>query len=83
MNRETSLVQAQQKNVAQQRWRVTINVRIYSLFTKNLYLFWLKLILSDVVTIDKTGEYFRLIYNVKGRFTIHRITAEEAKVNQF
>jgi len=34
------------------------------------------------VTIEKTGEYFRLIYDVKGRFTIHRITAEEAKVNQ-
>jgi len=33
----------------------------------------------DVVTIDKTGEYFRLIYDVKGRFTVHRITAEEAK----
>ncbi|KAH1004724.1 hypothetical protein HUJ05_005506 [Dendroctonus ponderosae] len=35
----------------------------------------------DVVTIEKTGEFFRLIYDVKGRFTIHRITAEEAKVN--
>jgi len=34
----------------------------------------------DVVTIEKTGEFFRLIYDVKGRFTIHRITAEEAKV---
>jgi len=33
----------------------------------------------DVVTIDKTGEYFRLVYDVKGRFAIHRITAEEAK----
>jgi small subunit ribosomal protein S4e len=33
----------------------------------------------DVVTIDKTGEYFRLIYDVKGRFTVHRITADEAK----
>lgn len=35
----------------------------------------------DVVTIEKTGEFFRLIYDVKGRFTIHRITAEEAKVS--
>jgi len=34
----------------------------------------------DVITIDKTGEYFRLVYDIKGRFTIHRITAEEAKV---
>merc|ERR1712079_333521 len=33
----------------------------------------------DVVTIDKTGENFRLLYDVKGRFTVHRITAEEAK----
>lgn len=34
----------------------------------------------DVITIDKTGENFRLVYDVKGRFTIHRITAEEGKV---
>lgn len=33
----------------------------------------------DVVTIEKTGEHFRLIYDVKGRFAIHRISAEEAK----
>ncbi|GAB5586505.1 40S ribosomal protein S4 [Umbelopsis nana] len=33
----------------------------------------------DVISIEKTGEQFRLIYDVKGRFTIHRITAEEAK----
>uniref|UniRef100_T1JIB6 40S ribosomal protein S4 n=1 Tax=Strigamia maritima TaxID=126957 RepID=T1JIB6_STRMM len=33
----------------------------------------------DVITIEKTGEFFRLLYDVKGRFTIHRITAEEAK----
>nr|CAD7578353.1 unnamed protein product [Timema californicum] len=33
----------------------------------------------DGITIEKTGEFFRLIYDVKGRFTIHRITAEEAK----
>jgi len=32
----------------------------------------------DVVTIEKSGEHFRLLYDVKGRFTIHRITAEEA-----
>lgn len=40
-------------------------------------------LILDVITIEKTGEYFRLIYDVKGRFTIHRITAEEAKVNIF
>ncbi|RUP45216.1 ribosomal family S4e-domain-containing protein [Jimgerdemannia flammicorona] len=33
----------------------------------------------DVITIDKTGENFRLIYDIKGHFTIHRITTEEAK----
>lgn len=36
--------------------------------------------ISDVITIEKTNEYFRLIYDVKGRFTVHRISAEEAKV---
>jgi len=34
----------------------------------------------DVITIDRTGENFRLIYDVKGRFAVHRITPEEAKV---
>jgi len=33
----------------------------------------------DVVTIEKTAENFRLIYDVKGRFAVHRISAEEAK----
>jgi len=33
----------------------------------------------DVIQIEKTNENFRLIYDVKGRFTIHRITPEEAK----
>nr|AGH70188.1 40S ribosomal protein S4 [Placozoa sp. H4] len=32
----------------------------------------------DVIAIEKTGENFRLLYDAKGRFTIHRITAEEA-----
>jgi small subunit ribosomal protein S4e len=34
---------------------------------------------KDVISIQKTGEFFRLIYDVKGRFAIHRITDEEAK----
>uniref|UniRef100_A0A8C9CN00 Ribosomal protein S4 X-linked n=1 Tax=Phocoena sinus TaxID=42100 RepID=A0A8C9CN00_PHOSS len=34
----------------------------------------------DVISIDKTGENFRLIYDTKGRFAVHRITPEEAKV---
>merc|ERR1711992_128269 len=33
----------------------------------------------DVIQIEKTGENFRIIYDVKGRFTVHRITAAEAK----
>merc|ERR1712018_347583 len=33
----------------------------------------------DVVQLAKTNENFRLIYDVKGRFTVHRITSEEAK----
>ncbi|VEL13987.1 unnamed protein product [Protopolystoma xenopodis] len=35
--------------------------------------------LMDVITIEKTGENFRLIYDVKGRFAIHRIHPDEAK----
>ena len=34
----------------------------------------------DVISIDKTGENFRLIYDTKGRFAVHRITPEEAKL---
>ena len=33
----------------------------------------------DVISLEKTGENFRLIYDVKGRFAIHRIGEEEAK----
>jgi len=33
----------------------------------------------DVITIEKTGENFRLIYDVKGRYSVQRITADEAK----
>ncbi|KAJ3342455.1 40S ribosomal protein S4 [Gonapodya sp. JEL0774] len=33
----------------------------------------------DVITIERTGENFRLLYDTKGRFVIHRITADEAK----
>ena len=36
--------------------------------------------LSDVITIERTSDNFRLIYDVKGRFTVHRISVEEAKV---
>ncbi|CAD5117493.1 DgyrCDS6261 [Dimorphilus gyrociliatus] len=33
----------------------------------------------DVITIQRTNEHFRLVYDVKGRFIVHRITPEEAK----
>ncbi|THX46302.1 40S ribosomal protein S4 [Aureobasidium pullulans] len=33
----------------------------------------------DVISIEKTGENFRLVYDTKGRFTVHRITAEESE----
>ncbi|KAJ1555901.1 40S ribosomal protein S4 [Cladochytrium tenue] len=33
----------------------------------------------DVISIERTGENFRLVYDTKGRFTIHRISNEEAK----
>ncbi|XP_071820037.1 small ribosomal subunit protein eS4-like [Apostichopus japonicus] len=33
----------------------------------------------DVISIERTGEHFRLVYDVKGRFIVHRITEEEAK----
>jgi small subunit ribosomal protein S4e len=35
----------------------------------------------DVISIEKTSENFRLIYDIKGRFCVHRITPEEAKVS--
>jgi len=33
----------------------------------------------DVISIAKTSENFRLLFDPKGRFNIHRITPEEAK----
>lgn len=33
----------------------------------------------DVIEIEKTGESFRLMFDVKGRFVVHRISEEEAK----
>jgi small subunit ribosomal protein S4e len=31
----------------------------------------------DVVTIPKTDEHFRLVYDAKGRFVVHRVSREE------
>jgi len=43
---------------------------------------------QDVISIPKTDEQFRLLFDVKGRFVLHRITKEEAsyklcRVQQF
>ena len=35
---------------------------------------------ADVVSIPKTGENFRLLYDTKGRFRLHSIRDDEAKV---
>jgi len=33
----------------------------------------------DVISIEKTNEIFRLLYDVKGRFVVQKITPEEGK----
>ena len=33
----------------------------------------------DVIGIEKTGEYFRLVYDTKGRYAVHRIEQVEAE----
>ena len=35
---------------------------------------------SDVIGIERTNEFFRILYDSKGRFVVHRIKPEEAKV---
>merc|ERR1719199_318623 len=32
----------------------------------------------DVVTIEKTKEHFRMLYDTKGRFCVHKISKDEA-----
>jgi small subunit ribosomal protein S4e len=33
--------------------------------------------IMDVITLERTNETFRVMYDTKGRFTLHRITAQE------
>jgi small subunit ribosomal protein S4e len=33
----------------------------------------------DVISIEKTNEHYRLLFDTKGRFVLHRISNEEAK----
>lgn len=35
--------------------------------------------IMDVVSIEKTGEAFRILYDVKGRFQAHKVDEKEAK----
>eukprot|EP01004_Peranema_trichophorum_P007374 NODE_6150_length_920_cov_80.473024_g5559_i0.p1 GENE.NODE_6150_length_920_cov_80.473024_g5559_i0~~NODE_6150_length_920_cov_80.473024_g5559_i0.p1 ORF type:complete len:283 (-),score=57.69 NODE_6150_length_920_cov_80.473024_g5559_i0:71-874(-) len=34
----------------------------------------------DVITIEKTGDKFRLLYDTKGRFVLHKIKDDETKI---
>jgi small subunit ribosomal protein S4e len=35
--------------------------------------------IMDVISIDKSDEYFRILFDEKGRFLLHSMSAEEAK----
>ena len=39
-----------------------------------------RLVKVDVVTLEGSNDRFRLLYDVKGRFVLHRISEEEAQV---
>ena len=56
------------------------HLRVLPLFTHTSHVHFIHRV--DVITIDKTGENFRLMFDVKGRFTVHRISNEEAKVSR-
>lgn len=47
----------------------------FNIHTKVMFLF-----LLDVVSIPKTNENFRLLYDTKGRFRLHSVRDDEAKV---
>lgn len=55
-----------------------LSVRItHLLYNSNHFIYFI----SDVLTIDRTKDYYRILYDVKGRFTLHRIRPEEATVS--
>merc|ERR1712166_1652102 len=33
----------------------------------------------DIVGIEKANQYFRLLYDIRGRFSVHGVSTEEAK----
>jgi small subunit ribosomal protein S4e len=37
----------------------------------------------DVVTIKKTNDYFRILFDTKGRFLIHKISKKESSVKLY
>jgi len=49
-------------------------ILVHSRVIEILFLF------ADVVSIPKTNENFRLLYDTKGRFRLHSIRDDEAKV---
>jgi len=57
----------------------------FSLFSLKFYNFiqaahFVLLSVKDVVSIPKTNESFRLLYDTKGRFRLHSLRDDEAKV---
>jgi len=36
---------------------------------------------ADVISIPKTGENYRILYDTKGRFRLHSVRDEDAKVS--
>lgn len=55
----------------------------WEIFVHSSHLLCLFSYFSDVVSIERTNDFFRILYDVKGRFAVHRIKAEEAKVFTF
>ena len=52
---------------------------VWACIGRNNDIVWM--FVSDVISIEKTSENFRLVYDVKGRFAVHRITPDEASVS--
>ena len=60
---------------------INTNGKSFALFRKIIAESFINSIFpADVVSIPKIGENFRLLYDTKGRFRLHSIKDEEAKV---
>ncbi len=53
-------------------WVLYENIFLYNSATYIIFL--------DVVTIKETNDSFRLLFDTKGRFVLHRINEDEQKV---